>query len=63
MDGHLADNMNRAVKITFKEFGVPTKVLSDAGTNFISDTFRQFYRQLYIEQAITSSYHDQNSGR
>ena len=54
--GFSADNLIRAVKIVFAEFGLPKKTVSDAATNFISDKFRQFCRQLSKEQPITLSY-------
>ena len=50
-DGLSADSLIRAVKIVFEKFGLPKKIVSDAGINFISDKFRHFYRQLNIEQA------------
>ena len=57
-----ADNLIRIVKIVFAEFGLPKKILTDAGTNFILEHFTQFCRQLNIQQAITSSYHYQKNG-
>ena len=54
-DSLSGDNLIRMVKIVFAEFGLPKKIVSDAGTNFIQDKFRQFCRQLNTEQAITSS--------
>ena len=56
-----AENLIRTVKIVCKEFGLSRKILSDADTNFILDKFRQFCRQLKIDQAITSSYHHQGN--
>ena len=53
----------RTVKIVFAEFGLLKKIISDAGMSFTSETFRQFCRQMCIEQAITSSFHYQNSGQ
>ena len=41
-DGFSAENLIRAIKIVFAEFGLPKKIVSNAGTNFISDKFRQF---------------------
>ena len=50
------DCLIRVVMIVFVKFGLQKKLMSDAGTNYISERFRQFCRQLNIEQAITSSY-------
>ena len=56
-DGLSSDELIRVVKIMFAEFRLPKKIFSDTGTNFISDKFRQFCRQLNIEQVIIPSYH------
>ena len=58
-----ADNLVKAAKIVFTEFALCNKIISGAGMNFTSDTFRQFCRQMNIEHAITSSYHHQSSGK
>ena len=60
-NGLSADNMFGVVKILFAKFGLPKKIVSDAGTNFTSGKFRQFCRQLNIEWAITSSCHHQSN--
>ena len=44
----------------FAEFGLPKKLVSYAGMNFISDSFKQFLRELNIDQAITSSLYHQS---
>ena len=36
------ESLVNKVKITFAEYGIPQKIMSDAGTNFVSDTFQQF---------------------
>ena len=48
-DGLSADDLTRGAKIVFTEFGLPKKIVSDAGKNFISDCFIQFCRQLNID--------------
>ena len=35
--------------------------MSDAGTNFISDRFRQFCKAISVEQAVSSAYHHQSN--
>ena len=44
-DNLLADSIIRVVKMVHAEFGLPKAVGSDAGTNFMSDKFRQFCRK------------------
>ena len=39
LEGLSAKNLTNAVKIIFMEYGIPQKIMSDAGTNFISDRF------------------------
>ena len=38
------------------------KLVSDAGTNFVSEQFKD-HRCLNIDQAVTSSYHHQSNGQ
>ena len=49
-EGLLAYDLTRAAKILFMEFGFPKKMVSDTGTNFISNTHKQFGRQLNITE-------------
>ena len=51
------------MEITFAEFVLPEKIISDMGTNFTSETFKEFYKMLNIQQSITSFYHHQSSGQ
>ena len=60
-DGFSADDLVRATKIVFTEFGLPKKTVSDAGMHFVSDCFKQFCRKVSIDQTITSSYHHQHN--
>ena len=62
-DGLLVYNLIRVAKIVFAEFGLPKKIMSDPGMNFIPDKFKSFCRQLNMEQVITSSYHHQSNGQ
>ena len=39
------------------------KLMSDSGSNFISDKFKTFCRSLSIEPAFSSSYHHQSNGQ
>ena len=40
MDGLSADNIITAVKIIFVEYGIPHRIMSDAGSSFISEKFK-----------------------
>ena len=61
-DSFAADDLVKAAKVLFAEFRLPKKIIWDVGTNFTSETFRQFCWHMNIEQAITSSYHYQSNG-
>ena len=39
LEGLSAENLTNAVKIIFMEYGLPQKIISDTGTNFVSDRF------------------------
>ena len=39
LEGLSAENLTNAVKIIFVEYGIPHKIMSDTGTNFVSDRF------------------------
>ena len=47
------ENLIAAAKVIFAEYGIPCKLMSDAGTNFISDRFRKFCSSLNIKQAVS----------
>ena len=48
-DSLSADNLIRADTIVFTEFRLPKKIISDVGTNLVSENFKQFCRQLNSE--------------
>ena len=56
-----AGDLVKGAKYSFAEFGLPREFISDAGTNFTSEMFIQFCRQMNREKAITSSYHHQSN--
>ena len=41
-DSLTADDLVKATNIVFTEFGLIQNIISDAGTNFTSEMFRQF---------------------
>ena len=61
-DDLLADILIKVVKIVFAEFSLLKEIVSDAGTNIISHQFKQFCRQLNVEQTISPPYHNQRNG-
>lgn len=48
-------------KIILK-FGIPSVLLSDQGSNFMSDTLKRVCKLLKIEQIHTTAYHPQSNG-
>ena len=44
-----ADDLVKAAKIVFTEFGFPKKIISHAGMNLTSEIISQFYRQINTE--------------
>ena len=58
-----ADDLLHATKMTFAEFGLSWKIISDVGTNFTSETFKKFWRKLNIQQSIMPSFHHQSNGQ
>ena len=46
-----ADSVILVGKDIFFQYGLPKKIMSVVGGNFISDNFKQFYKNMNIEQA------------
>ena len=63
LEGLSTENLIATAKVIFAEYGIPCKLMSDAGTNFISDRFRKFCSSLNIQQAVSSAYHHQRNGQ
>ena len=58
MEGLSAENRITTIKVIFAEYGIPHRLVSDGGSNFVSEKFQSFN----IKQAVLSSYHHQSSG-
>ena len=58
-----ADGLVHATKVTFAEFGLPRRIILDAGPNITPETFRKFCRKLNIQHSIGSSFPYQNNGQ
>ena len=63
LQGLSAEHLINAVSAIFTEYGLPHKLMSEAGTNFVSEKFRHFCRSINIEQAVTLAYHHQSNGQ
>ena len=59
MEGLSAENLITTVKIILAEYGIPHRLMSDAGGNFVLEKFRSFCSSLNIKQAVSSLYHHQ----
>ena len=51
------------VFVFLQKYGLSKTIIWDAGGNFISEKFKEFYKILNIEQAAASSYHHQSKGQ
>ena len=58
-----AESLVNTVKIILTKYGIPPKIMSDTGTNFISDMFQQFCKSINVEQAVLSAYHYKSNGQ
>ena len=57
------ESLVNTVKIIFAKYGIPQKIMSDSGINFVSDTFQQFCKSINIQQAVLLTYHHQSNGQ
>ena len=62
LQGLLVEHLINAVSSIFTQFGIPQKLMSDAGTNFVSEKSRHFWKSINVEQAVSSGYHHQSNG-
>ena len=63
MEGLLAESLIATVKIIFVQYGIPCRLMSDAGSNFISEKFKSFCNSLNIEQAVSLLHYHQINGQ
>ena len=52
----------RSIDATFSRVGVPQEILTDQGSNFISQLLAELYRLLHIHPISISPYHPQTDG-
>ena len=55
VEGFSADNLIKKCKIIFSEYRLPSKIVSDMGTNFISEKLKYICSQLSICYKVSSS--------
>ena len=46
----------------YRRFGLPAKIISDRGPQFISKAFKELHQSLGIETALSTAYHPQTDG-
>lgn len=53
---------NAFVKNIILIYGIPTEILTDQGTNFMSDVFKRICKLFKIEKVSTTAYHPESNG-
>ena len=61
LQGLSMEHLINAVTAIFAEYGIPHKIMSNAGTNFVSERFRWFCKSINVEQAVSLVYHHQSN--
>ena len=61
MEGLSTESLIATIKVIFAEYSILGRLMSDAGTNFISEKFRSFCSWLNTEEAVSSVYHHQSN--
>jgi len=59
---HTAEDIANALPQIFAHFGFPDKILSDQGTEFMSELVQHFVHQFDITQIRCSPYHPETNG-
>ena len=57
-----AEKIAEELIMVFSRFGIPKEILSDQGTNFMSQLLKELYRLMKIHPIRTSPYHPQTDG-
>ena len=58
-----AESLATTIKVIFAEYGIPHKLMSDAGTNFVSDKFQKLCNIINVEHTVLLAYHHQSNGQ
>ena len=61
LQGLLAEHLINVVTAIFAKYGIPQKIMSDAGSNFVSEKVRWFCKSINVEPAVSSAYHHQSN--
>ena len=59
---HTAQDVAKALSTVFSRFGFPQEILSDQGSDFMSELMQVFLNEFGISQIRTSPYHPQTNG-
>ena len=59
---HTAENVAKALTTVFSRFGFALEILSDQGSDFMSEIMHHFLQEFDIKQIRTSPYHPQTNG-
>ena len=49
LEGLAVESLITTTKVIFTEYGIPQKLISDTGTNFVSDKFWQFCKSINVK--------------
>ena len=59
---HTAANVAQALGTVFSRFGFPQEILSDQGSDFMSELMQVFLNEFSVHHIRTSPYHPQSNG-
>jgi len=62
LKNHTAEEVANALAQIFSHFGLPEEILSDQGTEFMSELMQHFFFPLGIKQIRASPYHPETNG-
>ena len=61
LEGLSAENLTATVKVIFAKYDKLCKLMSYAGTNFVSHKFQKFCKSINVEQVVLLVYHHQSN--
>ena len=61
MEGLSTESLNATTMVTFAEYGIPHRLMSETGTNLIPEKFKSFCSRFNIVQTLSSVYHHQSN--
>ena len=63
VEGFSTDKLIQRCKIIVSEYGLPSSLVLDTGTNFVSEKFKNFCKLFSIPHVVSSSYNHQSNGQ